>query len=245
MLIVDSGNTNYKFTIFKQDNIVGKFVKNNNDADIIDFLKEILQKYQITKSVYANTFSENPQMLNLLKNTTYLLKFVNQTPVPIKNIYRTPNTLGLDRIANIIGAYKYFEGKNCMVIDIGTAITYDFLVDKTYVGGYISLGLDMRYKALNNFTAKLPLLQYNDNADYSGLDTNSAIQNGVVFGVVLEVESRISQSKKKIDDLQIILTGGGAKCLLDKLKNIIFVPDLLSLGLKSIFEYNFNNNVQI
>lgn len=245
MLIVDSGNTNYKFTIFKKDEIVAKFVKNNNDTDIIDFLKELLIKYQITKSVYANTFSENLELLNLLKKNTYLLKFVNQTPVPIKNNYRSPNTLGLDRIANMVGAYKYFNGKNCMVIDIGSAITYDFLIDKTYQGGYISLGLDMRYKALNYFTAKLPLLQYNNDADYSGLDTNSAIQNGVVFGMLLEVEARIEQQRKKIDDLQIILTGGGAKCLLDKLKNIIFVPDLVSLGLKSIFEYNFSNNVQI
>ena len=146
----------------------------------------------------------------------------------------------MDRIAGIVGAYSVFPGENVLVIDAGTAITYDLLNRKgDYLGGNISPGLNMRYKALHFYTGKLPLLQSAEDPPFIGEDTNSAIHAGVQNGLVMEMQAYINRLEEEYKNIKIILTGGDANFFDRKLKNPIFVfSNLLSIGLNFILNYN-------
>ena len=144
----------------------------------------------------------------------------------IKNHYLTPKTLGPDRLAGVIGANNLYPRKNNLIIDGGTCITYDYVdADANYSGGSISPGLNMRYKALNEYTGALPLL--NEDAEFnanSGNDTTSAITSGVQNGIKYELTGFIESYKTGINELNIILTGGNSIFFDTLLKNSIFAP---------------------
>ena len=164
----------------------------------------------------------------------------HNTAIPIKNLYRTPETLGRDRLAAMVGAYVQYPKQNCVIIDLGTCNTFD-LVDKngTYQGGNISPGVDMKLKAMNHFTSKLslPVRQYND--DPIGKDTTSALQNGAFWGTIFEIESFIHRMNALFTPLNVILTGGDAEIFGSKLNSKIFVaPNIVLIGLHEILKYN-------
>ena len=166
------------------------------------------------------------------------------TPVPIKNNYRSKSTLGLDRLAAAVGAASLFPDNDLLIIDAGTAITYD-IVDKEngFMGGNISPGLRTRFRSLHHFTGRLPLL--NPVAEWPdiGTTTEEAIQSGVLTGILSEVESVIELMKKKWPELRVIVTGGDAEFFDKKLKSSIFVKfEITLLGLNRILEYNVKNN---
>jgi type III pantothenate kinase len=146
----------------------------------------------------------------------------------------------MDRLAAVAGAHELYPHQNMLVIDAGSCITYD-IVDRhgNYFGGNISPGLRMKLKALNTFTAKLPLIELHDPESFIGIDTASSILSGVVFGTVSEIEGLISLYRKKFADLQVILCGGDAAFFESKIKQHIFVvPQLVLIGLNSILEHN-------
>jgi type III pantothenate kinase len=161
-------------------------------------------------------------------------------PVPIVNLYATPATLGVDRLAGICGARQLFPFENCLVIDAGTCITYDFLDrDGKYHGGAISPGLQMRFKAVNTFTARLPLVSAIPEPPLIGNSTESCIQSGIIHGVISELDGIISQYQAKFPDLRVILCGGDTRFFENKLKASIFAsPELVLVGLNSILIYN-------
>jgi type III pantothenate kinase len=163
-------------------------------------------------------------------------------PLPVVNLYATPLTLGVDRLAGVCGAQQIFPLQHCLVIDAGTCITYDFL-DKEgkYYGGGISPGLKMRFQAVHTFTAKLPLVTPKGHVPLIGNSTESCIQSGVVNGVLAELDGIIDQYGKKFEGLRVILCGGDAMFFENQLKASIFAsPELVLIGLNSILNYNVN-----
>jgi len=165
----------------------------------------------------------------------------HSTPIPLKNSYKTPDTLGYDRIAAAVGAYTIYPGKNVLVIDAGTAITYDVVTSRgEFLGGNISPGLEIRFKSLHRYTQRLPHLERpREVPSLVGSTTREAIQSGVVNGLLFEMNGFISAISKKYPKLQVVLTGGDAKYFVGKLKNSIFVdPNLNLIGLNRILEHN-------
>lgn len=174
----------------------------------------------------------------------YFLELDENTPLPIVNRYQSRSTLGKDRLAAAVGANFLFPNTNLLVIDAGTAITYDIVTAAgEYAGGNISPGLEMRFKALHSFTGKLPLVKPSDDFDRLGTSTETAIRAGVQNGILFEVVNTIRLFNDFYENLQIIFTGGDAIFFERKLKNSFFVDsNLVGTGLNRILEYNAKNS---
>jgi len=231
-LIIDIGNTLVKYAIFDGDII--REVYKYSDVDLV-FLNKIILKWNI-KSVIISSV-RNPLKWNLPVSLTIL---DHKTKLPVSINYKTPETLGNDRVANIVASSVLFPDKNILVIDAGSCITIDFIdKNKEFQGGRISPGLEMRYKSLHKFTEKLPKLSITTDFDTIGRDTNSSIVSGVQQGVLSEVETIIYDFRKENEDLFVIVTGGDTFFFENALKNSIFADQNLVLkGLNEILKYN-------
>jgi type III pantothenate kinase len=170
--------------------------------------------------------------------------FSQNTSLPIINKYRTPETLGKDRLAGVVGAQHLLPACDILVIDAGTAITYDFITSSgEFIGGSISPGIAMRYKALNTYTDRLPLLNYYDNAKLIGDDTSTSIFSGVLNGAVAEMEGIIQQYREVYPGIKIILTGGDHNYFDKRLKIKTFAaPNLVLEGLNLILDFNIETH---
>ena len=161
------------------------------------------------------------------------------TPVPIGNAYLTPDTLGVDRLAAAVGAVALTGSGNCLIVDFGTAITVDLVTDGVFCGGNISPGVGMRFRALHDYTSRLPECSPAEVASALGSSTREAIEQGVMQGVMYEIEGHIARLTEKIKDLSVIFTGGDAKYFVKRIKNTIFANrELVICGLNRILEYN-------
>lgn len=238
-LTIDIGNTRTKLAVFNKNEIVNS---TTIDDLSISFLQNFLKKHSnIKNGILSSVKVIDPSVRSFLKsNLSYYIELDEKTQIPIENLYKTKNTLGKDRIASVVGAYNIFPKINVLVIDMGTAITFDFINEhKQYFGGTISPGMEMRFKALHHFTNKLPLLHQNDDFNLIADNTADAIISGVQSGIIFEVDGYINTLKNKYDDLKIILTGGDAIFFDKKLKNTIFVNlNLNYIGLNRIIEHN-------
>lgn len=241
-LIVDKGNTKTKIAVFnKTAEIV--FIKVFAN-DKFDTPKSIIKKYEIKNCIICNVSKEQVNIEKNLFNT--FIEFSDKTPTPIINKYQTPETLGLDRLALSVAANEKFPQQDCLIIDAGTCITYDIVTkEKEYLGGAISPGINMRFKALHQQTGKLPLVNYNE-TDFPtliGRKTNDALYSGVVNAVLFEMKGFIAAYRKMFPPLNIILTGGDKELFEMALKNHIFADQNLILkGLNKILNYNVENN---
>lgn len=239
-LVIDVGNTRTKIAVFKQDRLVEVFITNSENLE--KEIQNITDNYSISASIISKVTNVSQSLLNLLEKNTNFYQLNHTTKVPFKNLYETPTTLGLDRIALISGAVKKYPKKNVLVIDAGTCITYDFVNEKSeYFGGAISPGLVMRYKALHHFTAKLPFLESDLPKSFIGNSTQESIHSGVVNGLLQEIKGIITQYKNKFSDLTVVLTGGDTKFLSKQLKSSIFAnQNFLLEGLNEILIFNKN-----
>lgn len=199
----------------------------------------LIKKHKITRAISSSTRKSESVVEKRVKSHIPLVKLSHKTSIPLENLYHTPKTLGKDRLAVAIGCTKVYPNKNCLVIDAGTCITYDIVTsDKKYLGGNISPGLRMRAEAMDTMTSTLPLVEPVYNKDYIGKSTVSAMQNGIVYGTLLEIESLISMIKQDIGDINVIITGGDAPFFADLLKTKIFVHSFLVLeGLDATLNY--------
>jgi len=222
-LVIDIGNTYTKIAVFGDNQLLHTGQYQPADSTIIN---KILDDYAVNKAIISSVKKEKEEWQNILANKVDLVYFKAGMTSGITNHYLTPNTLGLDRLAAVIGAYYLYPGKSNMVIDGGTCITYDWVdAAGNYFGGSISPGLNMRYKALNNYTAGLPLINADENfAALSGNDTTSAILSGVQNGIKYELEGFIESYKKSGEELNIVLSGGDSIFFDTLLKNSIFAP---------------------
>jgi len=242
-LTIDIGNTRNKFAIFDDSKLIDTI--SNNDLSIT-LIESILNKYPKIKNAILSTVKDiEGSILSFLNSKfRYFIELNENTNIPIENLYKTKATLGKDRLAAVIGANNIYSNSNVLVIDMGTAITFDFAnKNNQYIGGTISPGLEMRFKALNYFTNKLPLLQKKETFDLIANNTKDAIISGVQNGIIFEIDSYINSLKSRYNDLKIILTGGDAIFFDKKLKNTIFVHlNLNNIGLNTILEHNKPND---
>lgn len=239
-LIIDVGNTRVKIAVFKDSNII--FNHNFNKRNIISEIKNLLKNYTIDEAIISTVALISDKKLKKIQNLVPLLQVDSKTKIPFKNLYSTPKTLGVDRIALVCAALHTYPNQDVLVIDAGTCITFDFINrKKEYLGGAISPGIEMRYKALNKFTSKLPLLKINTPNHFIGNSTNESIHSGVVNGIIHEIDGVIQQYKNKYLHLTVVLTGGDANFLSKQLKSSIFAnQNFLLEGLNKILIFNKN-----
>ncbi len=239
-LIIDQGNTATKLYVFKDNSIIHTNKFRNFDTQIIHQINKILKDYLINGVIYSSVSEPDEKIIKTLEKIDYHIIFSPSTPVPIENLYQSPQTLGSDRLAGAIGANFLFPNTNLLIIDIGTAITYDFVSEKNqFLGGNISPGPHLRFKALNTFTARLPLVQTSYPQNFIGQNTREAILNGVILGITHEILGFIHEAEKNFNNLKPILTGGYADFFGKILKNSIFVEiNLIPIGLHRVLEYN-------
>lgn len=236
-LVIDTGNTLTKLAHFR-----GREMDAFTSFEGIDS-KNIIQFCESNphiKNVILSTVKEYPPEIDLYISRNYNLVLFNHTiSVPLINKYCSPETLGKDRLAGVVGAKHLMPSSDILVIDAGTAITYDFInAIGEYLGGSISPGIAMRYKALNTFTARLPLLDYYDDAQLTGDDTSTSIHSGVLNGAVAEMEGIIQQYRDLYPGLKIILTGGDHNYFDKRLKIKTFAaPYLVLEGLNLILDF--------
>jgi len=237
-LIIDVGNTRIKAAVFENDTLLEVFVFDSNE--LIDKVDLFINKYSIDKGIISSVKNISKNELDQLNKKFSFLILDSSTKVPFKNLYKTPQTLGVDRIALVANAVEKFYKKNVLIIDAGTCITYDFVNDsQEYLGGAISLGIEMRYKALNNYTSKLPLLEKNIPENFIGKTTDENIHSGVNNGVLNEINGVIEQYERENSVLTIVLTGGDTYFLAKQLKGSIFAnPNFVLEGLNTILIYN-------
>ncbi len=254
-LTLDIGNTRIKTAIFDKNELQEQAFFKVVSLDVLkDFIQ--LNEKRAAKHVQAVIVSSTAQHLtateggakvfDFLRNSFFFIELSHQTPIPIQNNYQTPQTLGRDRLAGVIGANALFPSENCLVVDAGTCITYDFITSKgVFLGGNISAGLAMRLRAMHQFTAKLPLLTL-DNQDFIqtndwiGKDTTSAMLTGAQVGFLAEVEGFIKRYENAFGQVRVLLAGGDAAFLHRHLgeEKTQLTPNLVLLGLNQILNFN-------
>lgn len=237
-LIIDIGNSAAKLAVFHQNEMIDMVYDTNHS---LDKLENICERYAIERGILSSVIHLNDIIESQLKQLDFpLLRLNYKTPLPITNLYRTPKTLGSDRIAAVVGAYTRFPGRDILVVDAGTALTYEFIDHNgCYHGGNISLGKYTRIKALSAYCDKLPVINPDGDVPDFGYSTETAIRAGVIHGIELEITGYILQMQQKYPDLLVFLTGGDEFSFDTNLKNIIFADKFLVLkGLNRILEYN-------
>ena len=237
-LVVDIGNTLLKLAVFDGGRLVAQ--------QCVGELREetfagLLGGARAARAVVASTRGEAPAIVEAVRrHTDYLLEFTPATPVPIGNAYLTPATLGRDRLAAAVGAATLYPGRNALIVDFGTAVTLDFVsADGVFRGGCISPGMAMRFRALHEYTAALPLCDATDSAELLGRTTDEAVRLGVMNSLAFEIEGYIARMQGEIEDLCVIFTGGYTNFFAKRIKNAIFANcNLVFWGLNRILEYN-------
>ena len=237
-LIIDIGNTVAKLLAFDGDEPVEE-VRTSNES--LAALGAFAAKYAFTHGIVGAVREITPQAEERLQALHIpLLRFTSSTPVPITNRYRTPQTLGSDRLAAAVGARSLKPGKDLLIIDAGTCVTYE-VIDAlgNYWGGNIAPGMHMRLRALHEFTAKLPLVEAEGAVPGMGYDTDTAIRSGVLRGMKYEIEGYIRSMRAKYPKLLVFLTGGDKINFDTTIKSIIFADKfIVPRGLNKILDYN-------
>ena len=238
-LVIDQGNTRVKCAVFNSnDVIVFKSVKLKRYAHRI--LNELPSTLKIENVILSNTSLPDKFLMDQLRTYQHFLHLDHSTKIPIVNKYGTPETLGKDRIAAAVGAWMKYPNENILFIDMGTCITMNFVNNKGwFLGGNISTGINMRFKAMHKFTANLPLAENVLNDEFIADTTVKALQNGAIKGTFREIDSFITETRNKFGEIKVIFTGGDAFFFAKWTKNMIFVaPNLVMEGLNEILKYN-------
>lgn len=241
-LCIDLGNTFGKAGFFEQNQMIAYHEQLSENA-ILSLVKEKKPQHVMISSVRNNVEAFVAQ----LKQYAQVMVLTSELPVPLVNHYETPQTLGTDRIAGVVGARVLYPHDSCLVIDAGTCITYDFIDHQdNYLGGSISLGLQMRFKALNDYTARLPLVVPSESTPaLIGTTTQKAILSGVIHGVLGEMQGVITDYRKKIGKFAPVLCGGDAAFFESRIKETIFVAsNLILIGLNRILIYNVEKKLK-
>jgi type III pantothenate kinase len=243
-LAIDIGNTNSKFAVFDHGAILFHEVVSHIKEER---LSQLISDYQIENAIVSNVNHSQDALVSFLQANTRYIPFSVEKNTGIQNNYKSPATLGLDRWAKLLAVHRLFAAQACLIIDMGTCITYDYLsAAGSYDGGSISLGIQMRFNALAQYTGKLPLIQWDkDEVIPAGTDTPTAIISGVLQGVKSELEGFINQRYKDNNTLKIMVTGGDSKFLLEQFKNSIFAaqithdPYLVLKGLNEVIAFEY------
>ncbi len=236
-LVIDIGNTRAKVFVFEGN----KLVKDYSFPKLtVTPLKKIFSTHKPAASILSSVIKGDEALKSFLKKHSTFIELSHKTLLPLKNLYKTKETLGNDRIANAVAASKTYPGSNCLVIDAGTCIKYDFVnAENEYLGGAISPGMMMRYESLHRFTDKLPLVKPVDDGKYLGASTKESIRSGVQQGILSEMIGYVLLFHKNFGELKVIITGGDADCFAHLFNFPIFAaPKLTAKGLNDILQHN-------
>ena len=238
-LCIDIGNTRSKLGLFKDRELLESAIANT--AQLSEAVSKIMENYPDIDQIGLLATGDIPDDIQAYLESHTTVRILDHTwEVPFQNRYRTPQTLGLDRIALVSAACLRYPNTNRLIIDTGTCITYDFInMQNDYLGGAISPGMHMRYKAMHEHTARLPNL-YPDTPDgMLGDTTDNSMHSGVVNGIAMEIDGWIDHHLAEYEDLTVILTGGDIDFLSKSLKNAIFAhSNFLLEGLNYLLEIN-------
>ena len=241
-LCFDFGNTRLKCGVFNLDQLSEVLTLEN---DKIETIQELLDKYKPGNAILSSVINHNNDIEKLLKQKTFFITLDSTTKLPFTTPVSKPETIGADRLALAASAVHFYKGQNNLIIALGSCITYNFInKHNSFIGGSISPGMEMRFKSLNTFTAKLPIVKFNAKASgwnfpLIGYDTNTNILSGVVLGMASEIDGIVNEYKEKFSNFNAVLTGGDTVNFERHLKNKIFAdPWLILKGLYAISEYN-------
>lgn len=239
-LLIDQGNSSTKLYIADGDEIVDCVRKENEE--MLEYVRKRISDNTFEAAIYSSVRREyDKHLINVMsRKIDHIVCMGNTTHLPIGIEYRTPHTLGHDRIAAAVGAWSERPGQPLLVVDAGTAITYDLVSEQgKYMGGNIAAGIEMRLRALHEHTGCLPLVRSDGELPLLGYDTETAIRAGALQGVAYELEGYIAACEEKYPKLLVFLTGGDAERLAAIIKRVIFVDrNLVPKGLNRILEYN-------
>lgn len=239
-LIIDIGNTVAKLVAFDGDEPLEETRTSN---ETLAALPAFASKYNFECGIVGTVRELTPEAEKVLQQVNIpILRFNSSTPIPITNRYRTPQTLGSDRLAAAVGASTLKPGKDLLIIDAGTCITYEVIdAQGNYWGGNIAPGMQMRLHALHEHTARLPLVSAEGEVPGMGYDTETAIRSGVLRGMKYEIEGYIKSMRAKYPHLLVFLTGGDKINFDTNIKNIIFADKyIVPRGLNKILDYNYD-----
>jgi len=241
-LCFDFGNTRLKCAVF-HGNIIKEIFDLENDKN--ETIEQLINKYQPDKTILSSVIEHNPNLENIFSASSTFHKLSHQTKLPFKTPVSRPDTIGADRLALSAAAVYFYPKKNNLVIGMGSCITYNFINKyNQFLGGSISPGMEMRFRSLHTFTAKLPLIKPDPlavgwNFPLVGYDTKTNILSGVLLGIVKEIDGIIESYAEKFSNFNVLLTGGDASYFAYHIKSKIFAdPDLIFKGLYAISEYN-------
>jgi len=238
-LCLDFGNTRLKYAVFSDGEIDYTGVLQD---DGIKDLQNCIDKYHPSKSILSSVIDHSPGVEDILSKNTRFHKLDHHSRIPVTTPVGKPETIGSDRLALVVAASHFFPNNNNLVIGLGSAITFNYINRfHQFIGGSISPGMEMRFKSLQQFTAKLPLVEPHWNFPLIGYDTKTNIQSGVIFGIAKEIDGVIEAYQERYANLHAMVSGGDAAYFLPFLKNQITVdPDMIFKGLYVINEYNLS-----
>jgi type III pantothenate kinase len=233
----DFGNTRLKTALFEDDKFTGEFTLQD---DRVDTINKILAEHQPKKTILSSVVEHNAAIEELLAAKTVFHKVSHRTKINFTIPAAKPETIGADRLALCAAAARFFPGKNNLIIALGSCITYNFINQyQQFLGGGISPGMEMRFRAMQQYTAKLPLVQKDWNFPLIGYDTRTNMQSGVIAGMAFEIDGFISAYAAKYENFNAVLTGGDTAYFAGQLKNRIFADyNFLFKGLYALSETN-------
>jgi type III pantothenate kinase len=236
-ICIDAGNSRVKFGIFDEDNLCEVFIHQSMD---INYIESVYEKYQFTRGLICGSRHIEKEVLSQLADKYDIRILTHNTPLPIKNLYRTPESLGKDRLAGAVGGHFAFPFYDNLIIDLGTANTYNYVNQRAeFFGGNIAPGLAMRINLLHQGTDKLPMVSLHGEVNLYGMDTESALRNGAILGTIAEIEYYKKRFSEQYSAINIILTGGNAGVISHYLQNsYVIKPDLVLEGLNKILLHN-------
>lgn len=236
-LCFDFGNTRLKCGVFEGASFKEALTLQNDSKEV---MSEIVRHYRPAKSLLSSVIDHNPAIEQVLSSAGKFHRLDHHSKIPVTSPVGKPDTIGADRLAMVVAACQLFPDKNNLVVGLGTAITYNFVnKEKEFLGGGISPGMEMRFKSLEMFTAKLPLVQKDWNFPLIGYDTRTNILSGVLLGMAKEIDGIIDSYSEKYNNLNVLLTGGDSTYFAHLLKNKIFADlNLIFKGLYAISELN-------
>ena len=236
-LCFDFGNTRLKCGVFNDDELAEVFSLADSNKSTIE---DLLERYHPKKTILSSVIDHNVEIEKILAEKTLFHKLSSKTILPFMTPVGKPETIGTDRLALAAAAVYFHPGKNNLVIGLGSCVTYNFINKyNSFVGGSISPGMEMRFKSLNYYTAKLPLVKPDWNFPLIGYDTRTNILSGVLIGLAEEIDGTINKYKEKFHNINVLLTGGDVVYFAHHLKSRIFTDaNLIFKGLFALSKTN-------
>lgn len=239
-LSIDQGNSSAKLSVFDGETMLAT---ERHDRITAETIEQLLERFDITCAIYSSVIGNDENIIRLLRKRMRRYYVLDENlPLPLSLGYATPHTLGHDRIAVAAGAVVLKPGRNILIVDLGTAITYDVVTaDRTFKGGNIAPGVQTRFSALDHFCVNLPLVGIEGDVPLIGYNTETAIRSGVILGVVAEIRYMADRLSAMYDNLAVMLTGGDCEAIAARLSmgnNVEINNNLVTIGLNRILQYN-------